>query len=126
MKKDSEFVFTQMKEVITSVNTLAYFDPSKEVTLQVEASKWGLRGVMFEEGKPVACASEALNACEQKYAKIEKELYAIMFGCERFHNYVYGRTINIESDHKQLESIMNKLLHLVYRGCYFVFRNVIS
>ena len=46
MKKDSEFVwdaqqdyaFKQMKEVITSVDTLAYFDPSKEVTLQVDAS----------------------------------------------------------------------------------------
>ena len=33
-----------------------------------------------------------------------------MFGCERFHHFVYGRTINIESYHKPLESIMKKLL----------------
>ena len=33
-----------MKEVITSVDTLAYFDPSKEVTLEVDASKQGLGG----------------------------------------------------------------------------------
>ena len=118
MKKDSEFVwdaqqdcaFKQMKEVITSVDTLAYFDPSKEVTLQVDSSKKGLGAVMFQDGKPVAFASKALNACEQRYAQIEKELYAILFGCERFHHYVYGRAINVESDHKPLESVMKKPL----------------
>ena len=118
MKKDSEFVwdaqqdcaFKQMKEVITSVDTLAYFDPSKEVTLQVDASKKGLGAVMFQDGKPVAFASKALNACEQRYAQIEKELYTILFDCERFHHYVYGRTINVKSDHKPLESVMKKLL----------------
>ena len=118
MKKDSEFVwdaqqdcvFKQMKEVITSVDTLAYFDPSKEVTLQVDTSKKGLGAVMFQDGKPVAFASKALNACEQRYTQIEKELYAILFGCERFHHYVYGRTINVESDHKPLKSVMKKSL----------------
>ena len=99
-----------MIEVITSVDTLAYFDPSKEVTLQVDASKKGLGAVMFQDGKPVAFTSKALNACEQRYAQIEKELYAILFGCERFHHYVYGRTINVESDHKPLESVMRKPL----------------
>ena len=33
-----------------------------------------------------------------------------MFGCERFHHYVYGTIINVESDHKPLESIMKKPL----------------
>ena len=65
---------------------------------------------MFQDRKPVAFASKALNACEQRYAQIEKELYAILFGCERFHHYVYGRAINVESDHKPLESVMKKPL----------------
>ena len=118
MQKNSELVwdaqqdcaFKQMKEVITSVDTLAYFDPSKELTLQVDTSKRGLGAVLFQEGKPVAFALKALNACEQRYAQIGKELYAIMFGCESFHHYVYGRIINVGSDHKPLESIMKKPL----------------
>ena len=65
---------------------------------------------MFQEEKPVVFASKALNACEQRYAQIEKEHYDIMFGCERFHHYVHGRTINVESDHKPLESIIKKPL----------------
>lgn len=42
---------------------------------------------------------------------MEKELLAIVYGCEKFHQYVYGREITIDSDHKPLESIFKKPLH---------------
>lgn len=44
------------------------------------------------------------------YAQIE---YAILFGCKRFHQCVYGRHTIVESDHKPLESIMKKPLAAV-------------
>ena len=31
-----------------------------------------------------------------------------MFACERFNQYVYARTVNVESDHKPLEAITKK------------------
>ena len=34
-----------------------------------------------------------------------------MFGCERFHQFVYGRTVEVETDHRPLQSIFNKPLH---------------
>ncbi|XP_046570037.1 uncharacterized protein LOC124278358 [Haliotis rubra] len=60
--------------------------------------------------KPVAYASKALTPSEQNYAQIEKELYAILFGCKRYHQCIYGHTVTVESDHKPLESIMKKPL----------------
>ena len=39
------------------------------------------------------------------YAQIEKELVAVVFGCEKFHCYVYGNPIDVDSDHKPLVSI---------------------
>ena len=36
-----------------------------------------------------------------------------MFGCEKFHHYLYGRNFVAETDHKPLGIIMKKLLHLV-------------
>ena len=54
-----------------------------------------------------AYGSRALTA----YAQIEKELLAIVYGCEKFHQYLYGRDIKVESDHKPLESIFKKPLH---------------
>ena len=36
---------------------------------------------------------------------------AILFGCERFYQYVFGKNFVIESDHKPLESIFKKPLN---------------
>jgi hypothetical protein len=51
-----------------------------------------------------------LNETQRRYPQIEKELLAIVFGCKRFHQYVYGKTITIETDHKPLENIFRKRL----------------
>ena len=37
-------------------------------------------------------------------------MLAAVFGAERFHTYVYGRSFMIESDHKPLKSISRKNL----------------
>ena len=36
-----------------------------------------------------------------------------MFGCEKFHTYLFGRQFTVTSDHKPLEIIMTKPLHAV-------------
>ena len=65
---------------------------------------------MLQEGKPIAYASKSLKSTEENYAQIEKELYAVVFGCKRFHEYMYGRRVIVESDHKPLEAILKKPL----------------
>ena len=37
-------------------------------------------------------------------------MLAIVFGCERFHYYVYGRAFTVITDHKPLEMITKKSL----------------
>ena len=44
---------------------------------------------------------------------MEKELLAIVFGCERFNIYTYGTEIEVLSDYKPLESIFKKPLFKV-------------
>ena len=62
---------------------------------------------MMQNGQPVAYASRALTPPETRYAQIEKELLAIVFACDRFEAYIYGRDrVSIESDHKPLEMIV--------------------
>lgn len=41
-------------------------------------------------------------------AQIEKELLSIVFATQKFHNYIYGKRINVTTDHKPLISILNK------------------
>ena len=84
-----EKAFSEVKQAVTNSETLAYFDSQKKVELEVDASKNGLGLAMFQDGKPIAFASKSLTTAEKNYAQIEKELYAIVFGCERFYQYVY-------------------------------------
>ena len=118
LKEENEFIWDQQqeealqttKQIISSQPVLAFFDPAKPVTLQADASKHGLGATILQEGRPVAFASKSLTPTEQNYAQIEKELYAIWFGCQRFHQYIYGHHVRVESDHKPLESITKKPL----------------
>lgn len=93
---------------ISSAPVLAIFDPNKSIIVQTDSSKDGLGSVLLQEGQPVAYASRSLTATEQRYAQIEKELLAIVFACERFHHFLYGREFVVHSDHKPLESLVKR------------------
>jgi len=48
---------------------------------------------------------------EEQYAQTEKECLAIVFGCQKFSQYISRREkVTVESDHKLLQSIFKKLL----------------
>lgn len=64
----------------------------------------------MQNNQPVAFGSRSLTASEQKWAQIEKELLAIVFACEKFHYFIYGRNVLIQSDHKPLETLVKKEL----------------
>lgn len=52
-----------------------------------------------------------MTGAETRYAQIEKELLASTYACKRFHQYVYGRDFEVETDNKPLLSIMSKPLN---------------
>ncbi len=102
--------FQQIKQLICDHRTLAYYDPTKPLTMQVDASLKGLGCCLLQDEKPVAFGSKALKGPETRYNNIEREMLAVVYGCERFHTYIYARHVLVESDHKPLQSI--KLKHL--------------
>jgi len=103
--------FQKLKLMATNSPVLRYFDPKLPLTLSVDASQKGLGAVILQEGKPIAYASRALTTCQQRYAQIEKETLAIVYGCQKFHQYIYGRKVTVETDHKPLQAIFRKPLY---------------
>lgn len=107
--KQHEKAFESIKELVVKHPVLQYYSVDDEVVLQTDASDKGVGAVLLQKGKPVAFASRTLSQTEQRYATIEKECLAIVFGCERFYQYLAWKdNIFVETDHKPLESIFKK------------------
>ncbi|KAK3084719.1 hypothetical protein FSP39_017965 [Pinctada imbricata] len=109
--KPQQESFDNLKKVLTSTPVLKFYDLNKEVTISVDASSKGLGAVLLQDKQPVAFASRALTETQTRYAQIERELLAVLYGCEKFHHYIYGRTVTIETDHKPLLAIHSKPLY---------------
>ena len=102
----------RVKEIIVTAPVLAYYDVSKPVIIQCDASQTGPGAALLQEGCPVAYSSHVMTPTEQNYAQIEKELLAIVFTCEKFDQYIFGRSdVVVQSDHKPLETIFKKPIH---------------
>ena len=102
----------RIKEILSTTPVLSYFDPSIQ-SVQVDASQYGLGACLLQKGKLVAYASRSLLPAKHNYAQIEKELLAIVFACQKFHQYIYGFLTKVQTDHKPLESIVKKSLRKV-------------
>ena len=91
-----EEAFQKLKDSISSDICLQTFDTTKPDTFQVDASKVSLGAVLIHydsqgRGKPVALALKSLTPAETRYANIEHEMLAVVFGCIKLHHYLYGR-----------------------------------
>lgn len=107
-QKHHENCLNQIKSIISNTLTLTIFDESKEITIETDASKFGIGCCLMQNGKPVSFASRSLSDAEVNYAQIEKEFLAVVFACRKFHYYIYGRSVTVRTDHKPLIEIMKK------------------
>ena len=92
---------------------LKYYSPTEELTVQCDASEKGLGAALMQNGQPIAFASHALTDPETRYAQIEMEMLAVVFVLQKFDQYIYGRPVTIQSDHKPRAAISNKPLRSV-------------
>ena len=93
LKKEVEFqwqveqqtALNKIKDILTRKPVLKFYDSSKKLTTQANASSTGLGTCLMQDGQPIAYASCALRDPEKKWFQIERELLAIVFTTERFH-----------------------------------------
>ena len=102
--------FDKIKKALTSAPILTLYDPNKATKIAADASSYGLGAVVLQEEpdtwKPVSFISRSMTTTEARYAQIEKEALAVTWACERSSNYIIGKPITIETDHKPLVPLL--------------------
>ena len=111
--EEQQIAFEKAKELLQSAELLVHFDPRKELILASDASDYGVGAVLshkMEDGseRPVGYVSRSLNDAERNYSTLEKEALAIIFGVKKFHQFLYGHSFTIKTDHKPLEGLLNE------------------
>ena len=87
---------------------LAHYDPTLPIILARDPSAYGVGAVISHScpdglERPIAYASRMLSNSERNYAQVD---LALIFGLSKFHQYVYGRTFILQTDHKPLTTIL--------------------
>ena len=118
-----EEAFQKVKEELTKPTVLALYNPNAKTKICADASAYGLGAVLLqhhdrEDWKPIAYASKSMSETEKRYSQIEKEALALVWACEKFADYIIGKHIQIETDHKPLVLLLGKLNWIVcHPGC---------
>ena len=102
--------FKKVKQELSKPTTLTLYDPNGDTKISADASSHGLGAVLLQRvdgvWKPVAYASRSMSNTEKRYAQIEKEALATTWACERFSDFILGKRIDIETDHKPLVPLL--------------------
>ncbi|UYV64000.1 K02A2.6-like [Cordylochernes scorpioides] len=109
--KEHQRSFAEVKNLISSKSVLAHFNEDLPILVNCDASEYGVGAILsqIDHGveRPVVFASRTLNKTERRYAVIDKEALAVIFGVSKFAQYLLGRKFKILTDHKPLVGIFN-------------------
>ena len=116
LQKPQLDVIKNLKTYEESAPCLNIFDSKLPTRLRTDASSEGLYAffkqiygtVDNEKWHSIGYLSRALRSYENRYAQMEKETLSIVFGVERFYEYLYGRRFITINDHKPSKSIFNR------------------
>ena len=107
--KEEDESFQRLKDLITRRETLKYFNAEAQTRIVADAGPEELSAVLTQNQEEnwvvISYASRNLSDVEKRYSQTEKEALALVWACERFNIYVFGRKFELETDHKALECI---------------------
>lgn len=99
-------VFESVKQKLTNLVTLKFYDPEAQLQLTTDASDVGIGAVLHQiindTCQPLEFFSRKLNTAQTNYSAFDRELLAIHESVKHFRNILDGRMFSILTDHKPL------------------------
>eukprot|EP00794_Sanderia_malayensis_P003974 gene3974-4523_t len=108
---DCQCAFEYLRNSLLKAPILAYPDFNERFSLYTDASNTGIGAVLAQNiggtEKTIAYASRSLKPHERKYATIERECLALVWGIKYFRPYLYGHEFDVITDHNPLKWLDN-------------------
>lgn len=109
-KEKQVSAFVELKQSLTNLRTLGFYDPHDKTKVIADASPVGLGAVLIQcdmQGpRVIAYGHKSLTDVEKRYCQTEKEALALVWAIEHFNMYLYGlKEFELITDHKPLEVI---------------------
>ncbi|XP_037943047.1 uncharacterized protein K02A2.6-like [Teleopsis dalmanni] len=110
--REQKLSFERAKKLLQSKNLLVHYSTDLSLILCGDASPYGVGVVLAhkmpdESEAPIAFGSRTLQGAERNYSQLDKEALAIMFGVQKFLQFLSGRQFTIMTDHKPLVGLFN-------------------
>lgn len=107
---EQDSAFTALKAALVSSPVLRMPNFDNKFVLHADASGSALGAVLSQEHDghllPVAFASRALNKHELNYTTLQLECLAVVFGLQKFHQYLEHREFDVHTDCSALSWLM--------------------
>lgn len=109
--------YTALKQALAEGLTLSYPDFNKPFALATDASDTAIGGYLFQPDNPddpnavptniVMMVSKVLSSSERNYSTYQKELLAVVYALRKAHNFIFGTTVYLHTDHRALVYLAN-------------------
>ena len=127
--EETRKVFFDIREAVNNCPKLFFLQDAVDsrIVLQTDASDYGIGAVLIqfykdeagvEQKRPIAFMSKALSGAQLNWSTFEKEGYAIIYACRKFHYLIGDRHFVIETDHRNLTFIRDSGSEKVKRWKY--------
>ena len=94
-----ERAFQKLKQLVAQATTLAYFrgDCNTRIIADVRSTGFRCSAVQLQDGewRAISYAPRSVTEVERRYSQNEKEALVLVWACERFNIYVYGRNFEL-------------------------------
>jgi hypothetical protein len=101
-------LFLTLKKLLTTAHVLAQPDIEKPFDVYYDASGTSIRGVLMQDGRVIAYASQQLRRHEEHCPTHDLELLAVVHTLKVWMHYILGNLVNIYTDHKSLKYLFTQ------------------
>jgi hypothetical protein len=97
-----------LKQLLTTALVLAQLDIEKPFDVYCDASGTSIGGVLMQDGRAIAYASQQLRRHEEHYPTHDPELLAVVHALKVWRHYLLGNLVHIYTDHKSLKYLFTQ------------------